>query len=236
MLWIRKEKCFASLLIWWRNHSKWWWWWWLETIQNNDDDDLFGDEIIQNDDDDYLFGDDIIQNDDDDDLKSFKMMMMMMTYLVTKSFKMMMMMMTYLVTESVKMMMMMTYLVTKSFKIVQSKFLRMFNINNYPQNSQIYCWVHKIRTTGSVNNHYKKAENPRSGRKLIARCPDNVDKVKDSVGGCPLPRILNNELQLYPYTIRIKHKLTPVDMGKRLVMCRWFKNKIEEDPDFLDDF
>ena len=31
-------------------------------------------------------------------------------------------------------------------------------------------------------------------------------------------------------------KLTPVDMGKRFVMCRWFENKIEEDPDFLDEF
>ena len=43
------------------------------------------------------------------------------------------------------------------------------------------------------------------------------------------------ELQVYPYRIQIKHKLTPVDMEKRVVMYQWFENKTEEDPDFLDD-
>ena len=45
-----------------------------------------------------------------------------------------------------------------------------------PQKSQIFHWVHKFQTIGSENNlKKKKAENPRSGRKLTARCPDNVD-------------------------------------------------------------
>ena len=43
------------------------------------------------------------------------------------------------------------------------------------------------------------------------------------------------DLQLYPYRIQIKHKFTPTDMAKRAVMYRWFENKIEEDPHFLDD-
>ena len=34
----------------------------------------------------------------------------------------------------------------------------------------------------SVNNLIKKAENPRSGRKMTAICPDNVDSVRNSVG------------------------------------------------------
>ena len=73
-----------------------------------------------------------------------------------------------------------TYLETKSFKIVRAKFCRKSNFNNYPQKSQIYHWVHKFKPTGSVNNN-KKAENLRSGRKLTARYPDNVDTVRDFV-------------------------------------------------------
>ena len=36
-----------------------------------------------------------------------------------------------------------------------------------------------------MNNLNKKAEHPRSGKKLTARYPDNVDAVKDSVGRSP---------------------------------------------------
>ena len=75
-----------------------------------------------------------------------------------------------------------TYLKTKSFKTVQAIFPRKFNFNNYPQKSQIYRKVHKLQATGSVNNLNKKPGNPISGRKLIARCPNNVDAVRDSVG------------------------------------------------------
>ena len=135
---------------------------------------------------------------------------------------------------------------------MQAKFRRKFNLNNYPQISQIYGWVHKFQATGSVNNLNKKAENPRSGRKLTARSSDNVnDAVRDSVrrsltkslprcfqeldlSRASLQRILKKDLQLYLYKIQIKHKLT-AGMKKHLVIYQWFENKIEEDPDFLDD-
>ena len=145
-----------------------------------------------------------------------------------------------------------TYLETKSFKTVQAKFCRKFNFNNYPQKSQIYCWVHKFQATGSANNLNEKAENPRFGRKLTARCPDYMDVVRDSVrislkkslGICSqelclscalLQRIFKKRSQLYTYRIQMKHKLTQADMEKQLVMCWWFKNQIEEDPDILYD-
>ena len=73
-----------------------------------------------------------------------------------------------------------TYLETKSFKTVQAKFRRKFNLINYSQKSQIHSWVHKLQTTGSVNNFSKKVKNPKSCKKLTARCPDNVDAVRDS--------------------------------------------------------
>ena len=44
------------------------------------------------------------------------------------------------------------------------------------------AWPGSIYYIGSVNNPNKKAENPRYGSKLTARCSDNVDAVRDSVG------------------------------------------------------
>ena len=145
-----------------------------------------------------------------------------------------------------------TYLEMKSFKTVQAEFHRKFNFNNYPQNYFFNHWAHKLQATGSVNNLNKKAETPSSGRKLTATSNDNVNAVRDSVRRSPktsirrhsqelglscatVQRILIKDLQLYPYWIQIKHKLTPADMAKHDVMCWWFENKIEEDPNFLDD-
>ena len=89
-------------------------------------------------------------------------------------------MITMLWTREEKVFCISTYLETKSFKSMKAKFCRKFNFNNYPQKSQIYCWAPKFQTTGSVNNLNKKTENSRSGRKLTARCHDNVDAVTDS--------------------------------------------------------
>lgn len=144
------------------------------------------------------------------------------------------------------------YLETKSFKSVQAKFRREFNFNNYPHKFQITRWVNKFKATGSLNKLSKKAEQSTSGRKLTARCPENVDAVRDSVGRSPkksirrrsqemglsrasVHRILKKDLNLYPYRIQIMQKLTPADMKKRVMMCQWFETKIEEDSDFLDN-
>ena len=78
-----------------------------------------------------------------------------------------------------------TYLETKSFKTVQVKFPKNFNLNNYPQISQIYDWVHKFQAPELVNNLNKNAKNPRSAKKLTARCPDNVDAARNSLGMSP---------------------------------------------------
>ena len=48
-------------------------------------------------------------------------------------------------------------------------------------------------------------------------------------------RILVKDLKLYPYRIQIKHKLTQADMENHAAMCRWFCDKVDENPDFLDD-
>ena len=117
-------------------------------------------------------------------------------------------------------------------KIVQncsSKFRWQFNFNNYPKKRQIYRLIDKFQAEFSLNNFNKKAKNPISGRKLTARCPDNVDAVRDSVGKslkkslqrrsqelglspASLQKILKKGLQQYPYRIPIRHESTPADM------------------------
>ena len=62
-----------------------------------------------------------------------------------------------------------TYLETKLFKTVQAIFHSKFNLTIIPRKAK-----------GSVYN-LNKSENPRFGRKLNTRCPDNVDAVRDSV-------------------------------------------------------
>ena len=46
-------------------------------------------------------------------------------------------------------------------------------------------------------------------------------------------RILIADLNLYPYRIQIKQKLTLDDMRKCVIMCQWFCDKIDAVPDFL---
>ena len=98
----------------------------------------------------------------------------------------------------------------------------------------------------------KKAQLSTSGRKFTARPPENVDAVRDSVARSSkkslqrrsqelglsrssIHRILKSYFQLYPYRIQIKQTLTQNDMEKRVETCRWFKSKIEELADFLQN-
>ena len=116
----------------------------------------------------------------------------------------------------------------------------------------IYRWVNKFRNHGTVHNLNSKDTNRQShsGRPKSSRAPHNVAAVRDSVARSPskyvrrrnlginresVRRILITDLQLYPYRIQIKQKLTPDDMKKRLIMCQWFCDKIDGVPDFLDD-
>ena len=90
-----------------------------------------------------------------------------------------------------------------------------------------------------------------SVRRVSARTERNIDAVRDSVGRSPkksirrcsqelgIPResvrhVLKFDLNLYPYKIQIKQKPTQADIDKRVTMCKWFCDTIEDNPDFLD--
>ena len=91
-----------------------------------------------------------------------------------------------------------------------------------------------------------------SGRPKSSRAPSKVAAVRDSVVRRPFKslrrrsqelginresvrRILIADLNMYPYRIQIKQKLTPGDMKKQVIMCHWFCDKIDAVPDFLDN-
>lgn len=146
-----------------------------------------------------------------------------------------------------------TYFETKSMVAVQARFRRRFGCRHYPASRVMYRWVNKFRAQGTVLNLNAKGDRAsHSGRPKSSRSPANIDAVRESVGRSPrkslrrrsqelgipresIRRILEQDLHLYPYRIQIKHKLTQRDKDMRVAMCRWFCDKIDEDPDFLDD-
>ena len=143
------------------------------------------------------------------------------------------------------------YFANKSYTVVQANFRRHFRCHQAPSKSSIFDWVQKFREHGTVQNlNSKGLRDTYSGRRVSARTERNIDAVQDS-GRSPkkslrrrsqelgisresLRRILKSDLNLYPYQIQIKQKLTQADMEKRVTMCRWFCDTMEDIPDFLD--
>ena len=139
-----------------------------------------------------------------------------------------------------------TYLRLRSFVLTQRLFKQKFKTREFPDNKNIYRWVLKFRTSGTILNEKTKR------RPLSVRTENNIATVSDSVAENPstsvrrrsqelgipresLRKILRFDLTLYPYHIQIKQKLTYIDMVQRIRMCEWFSDRIQADHDFLDD-
>ena len=146
------------------------------------------------------------------------------------------------------------YFETKSYLSVRDNFQAKFQIDP-PAKSTIVKWVLKFKTKGTVWNVNSKTHfnQTHSGRLKTARIPDNIERVRDSVNQNPgtsirrrsqelglaresLRLILEDDLKLHPYRIQIKHSMTDSDKEKRVLMCEWFRDMLQEDPDFLNDF
>ena len=146
-----------------------------------------------------------------------------------------------------------TYFEIKSLCAVQRCFRRKFQCRHYPDKRLIHWWAQKFREHGTVLDlNAKDKRDIYSGRPKSARSQENIDAIRDSIGQSPRKslqrgsqaiginrefkrRTLVKDLQLYPYRIQIKHKLTQADMEKHVAMCCWFCDKVDENPDFLDD-
>lgn len=152
-----------------------------------------------------------------------------------------------------------TYAVEKYFKYesfvrVQRDFRTHFGYRNVPGKKIIHLWVKKFREYGTIYNLNSKNENrpTHSGRPKSVRIQANIDQVRESVGRSPkkslrrrsqelgikmgsLRTILEEDLNLYPYRIQIKQKLTDQDMEKRVQMANWFADQLDESENFLDN-
>ena len=125
------------------------------------------------------------------------------------------------------------------------QFKERFGCREFPVHSIIYRWVNKFRTHGTVHNLNRKDTNRQShsGRPKTSRTPHNVAAVRDSVVHSPsksvrrrsqelginresVRRILIADLHMYPCWMQIKHRLTPDDMRKRVIMCQWFATRL----------
>ena len=130
------------------------------------------------------------------------------------------------------------YFRQKSIHAVQLQFKERFRCE-FLVHSMIYRWVNKFRTHGTVHNLNRKdtSRQSYSGRPKSSRTPHNIAAVRNSVVRSPsksvrrrsqelginresMRRILIAGLNLYPYKIQIKQKLTLDDMRKRVIMCQ----------------
>ena len=50
-----------------------------------------------------------------------------------------------------------------------------------------------------------------------------------------LRRVLTSDLHLHAYKIQVKQQLTDADKKKRLTMCEWICNVLENDENFLEN-
>ena len=146
------------------------------------------------------------------------------------------------------------YFRENSIHAAQLQFKKRFGCREFPVRSMIYRWVNKFRTRGTVLNLNCKDTNRQShsGRPKSSRALNKVAAVRDSVVRSQgkslrrrsqelginresVQRILIADLNMYPYWIQIKQKLTSDDMKKRVIMYHWFCDKIDAVPDFLDN-
>ena len=147
-----------------------------------------------------------------------------------------------------------TYFRLNSIRDTQLEFRKKFGTRDFPVCSLIYAWINKFKAHGTVKNINGKdrLRQTHSGRPKSSRSPPNIAAVQDSVIRSPcksvrrrsqelginreaVRRILTTDLQLYPYRIQIKQQLSVEDTRKRMVMCQWFCDRIENEPDFLNN-
>ena len=146
------------------------------------------------------------------------------------------------------------YFRLNSIRTVQLEFKTRFKCLDSPSHQVMYLWIKKFRNHHTLKNLNAKEKGRQShlGRPKTARTPVNICAVRNSVVASPkkslrrrsqelgiscasVRRILVKDLNLHAYRIQISQKLTAEDMRKRLIMCKWFSDKIGLMPDFLDN-
>ena len=111
----------------------------------------------------------------------------------------------------------------------------------------------KFDQFGSIENRNRKREGQPSfsGRPRSQRTPENARLLDESVienpekslrrrsqelGLCKdtVRRIIRFDLGFRPYSLQVKQKINDCDLDKRMTMCRWFIDRMQENPHFLN--
>ena len=149
------------------------------------------------------------------------------------------------------------YFETGSFVLARAKLMRKIGSKkNILSKKVFYGWVKSFREYGTLikRNSFARGRSSYPKRK---RTDVLVHAVQESVQGQPklsvrrrrsvlsfqgnvlsygtLLTILKEDLSMHPYRIQLKHKITPQNQTARVRMCRWFQQRIEEEPDWLDN-
>jgi transposase len=132
----------------------------------------------------------------------------------------------------------------------QREFRRHYNLGRHarvPTSHAINTWVKNFEETGSA---LKKK--PPGGHRT-QRTPENIEAVRASIGRSPqrsarkhasalnlnrttIRRILHSDLKFHPYKIQVVQELKPLDYVARQRFCEQMIEKINDDPDFVDNF
>ena len=140
------------------------------------------------------------------------------------------------------------YWQTNSIILTQRKFRAHFQTRDAPDRKTILRLCEQFLREGSINNLNKG----RSGRKAVARTPETIAKVKAAINDDPSKslrklaqevngsyssvwRIVKKDLGLTPYKVTIHHQLSEGDQAQRASFARWFSQKCETDPAFLEN-
>ena len=140
------------------------------------------------------------------------------------------------------------YWETTSIVLTQRKFRAHFKARDAPDRKTILRLSEQFLREGSIKNLNKG----RSGRKAVARTPQNIAKVKTAISDDPSKslrklaqevngsyssvwRIARKDLGLTPYKVTVHHQLTAADQEQRATFARWFSQKCQSDPAFLEN-
>ena len=140
------------------------------------------------------------------------------------------------------------YLESKSIILTQRRFKVHFKTKSAPSRNTILSLTEKFLRVGSVKNLQKSF----SGRKKWIRTAERVQSVRTLVNNDPrkshrrlaqeagcssstTQRILRKDLQMFPYKLSMRSKLTEADRIARSAFCECFLRKCREIVGFLEN-
>ena len=135
---------------------------------------------------------------------------------------------------------------TRSIIQTQRKFRAQFGKKRTLTRKTILRLCEGFIKEGSVLNQSRG----HSGRPISKRTPDVIKKVRDAIERDPsksirkiaqevgtnhstVRKILTKDLNLKPYKLPVHQQLAPHDEGQRMTFSSWLKEKVRENPDFL---